>query len=156
MAQGEIFEKAVMAVSGHSLPKAICSGVMGSSRCQTPVARQMAWATGSFAFWPGHWCPRLRCCRTSRRVPWILEAAAGCSGSSRTFRAGRKRPRSPSMPRQALNRCHRLLLSGGKLMGEIFPGRDSLRDMETALEKLYGELHLLRVNGQYVLIPDAK
>ncbi len=57
-------------------------------------------------------------------------------------------------PQLALNRCHRLLLlSGGKLIGEIFPGRDSLRDMETALEKLYGGLSLLRVDGQYVLIP---
>ena len=60
-------------------------------------------------------------------------------------------------PQLALNRCHRLLLlSGGKLMGEIFPGRSSLRDMETALEKLYGELSLSRVDGQYVLIPSAK
>lgn len=60
-------------------------------------------------------------------------------------------------PQLALNRCHRLLLlSGGKLMGEIFPGRSSLRDMESALEKLYGELSLSRVDGQYVLIPSAK
>lgn len=60
-------------------------------------------------------------------------------------------------PQLALNRCHRLLLlSGGKLMGEIFPGRDSVQDMEAALEKLYGGLSLLRVNGQYVLIPNAK
>ncbi len=57
-------------------------------------------------------------------------------------------------PQLALNRCHRLLLlSGGKLISEIFPGRDALPDMESSLGRLYGELSLLQVDGQYVLIP---
>ena len=52
-------------------------------------------------------------------------------------------------PALALNFCDELLLlSGGGLIGRIFPGADRLDKMEAMLEKIYGKISLLRCQNR--------